>query len=51
VTGERGDRWLLFCPARDTDRSEVVRRGDPGVVDLQRLESPFTGIDAPRGSR
>jgi hypothetical protein len=50
VTGERDDRWLLFCPARDTDRNQVVRRGDPLVVDLGRQESLFTGIGGSRAA-
>jgi hypothetical protein len=48
VTGERSDRWLLFCPSRASDRNQVVRRGDPSVTDLKRLESLFTGIRVSR---
>jgi hypothetical protein len=44
VTGERADRLLLFCPSRETDRNQVVRRGDPGLTDLHRTESLFTGV-------
>lgn len=49
--GERDERLLLFCPGRATDRNQVVRRGDQGLVDLHREESLFTGIGGRIGER
>jgi hypothetical protein len=44
VNGESGDEFLILCPGTEPPRNRVVRRDDPQLRRLGKIENVFKGI-------